>query len=52
MEDKQYKVKNIWAYLQKEGIFTTEQLEERIKTMNKINIGMFTKREIGQCKIS
>lgn len=31
----------IWKYLHEEGIYTKEQLRERIKTMPKINIGLF-----------
>lgn len=35
---------NIWMYLVNEGIHTKEQLHQRIKTMPKINIGLFISR--------
>lgn len=37
----QEKIDRLWKYLNEEGIYTMEQLEERIRTMPKINIAPF-----------
>ncbi len=49
------KIDRLWKYLNEEGIYTVEELEERIKTMPKINIAPFVtplsvlKKEMTRC---
>lgn len=51
----QEKIDRLWKYLNEEGIYTVEELEERIKTMPKINIAPFItplsalKKEMTRC---
>lgn len=39
--DKHTKIERIWKYLNEEGIFTVDELNERIQAMPKINIAPF-----------
>lgn len=37
----QERIDRVWKYLNEEGIYTEEELHERIRTMKKINISPF-----------
>ncbi|ACD53026.1 hypothetical protein [Clostridium botulinum] len=41
MDDIKLRVKRMWEYLNENGIYTEKELDEAIKNMKPLNIGIF-----------